>query len=153
MSTLQKHGRDYIHLYKNEQKGFCPGGILSYTRQISNSYSVLTTTKKKKNCRKLRADSNLISSCLGVLRIKAILLFSKYPKKSHLDTFFFFFLWFWVLGFTAPSRLFHCFTVKSKYCSANNSKEAFRVQNGMKRSLSCFLWFWFYGPFRIISLF
>ena len=30
MSTLQKHGRDYVHLYKNEQKGFCPGGILSY---------------------------------------------------------------------------------------------------------------------------
>ena len=26
MSTLQKkHGRDYVHLYKNEQKGFCPG--------------------------------------------------------------------------------------------------------------------------------
>ena len=25
----KKHGRDYVHLYKNEQKGFCPGGILS----------------------------------------------------------------------------------------------------------------------------
>ena len=28
----KKHGRDYDHLYKNEQKGLCPGGILSYTR-------------------------------------------------------------------------------------------------------------------------
>ena len=32
MSTLQKHGRDYVHLYKNGKGGFCPGGILSYTR-------------------------------------------------------------------------------------------------------------------------
>ena len=33
-----------------------------------------------------------------------------------------------VFGFTAPSRLFHYFTGKSKYCSANNSKETFREQ-------------------------
>ena len=25
----KKHGRDYVYLYKNEQKGFRPGGILS----------------------------------------------------------------------------------------------------------------------------
>ena len=35
ISTLQKHGRDYVHLYKNEQNGLCPGGILSYTRPYS----------------------------------------------------------------------------------------------------------------------
>ena len=33
-----------------------------------------------------------------------------------------------VFGITTPSRLFHYFTGKSKYCLANNSKEAFRVQ-------------------------
>ena len=26
------HGGDFVHVYKNEQGGFCPGGILSYTR-------------------------------------------------------------------------------------------------------------------------
>ena len=35
----KKHGRDYVHLYKNEQKGLCPGGILSYT-QSTNELSV-----------------------------------------------------------------------------------------------------------------
>ena len=25
------HGGDFVHVYKNEQEGFCPGGILSYT--------------------------------------------------------------------------------------------------------------------------
>ena len=25
------HGGDFVHVYKNEQGGFCPGGILSYT--------------------------------------------------------------------------------------------------------------------------
>ena len=25
----KKHGRDHVHLYKSEQKGFRPGGILS----------------------------------------------------------------------------------------------------------------------------
>ena len=49
-------------------------------------------------------------------------------QKRHLDLF----LRVWGggggFGFTAPSRLFHYFTGKSKYCSANNSKEAFREQ-------------------------
>ena len=27
MSTLEKHGRDFVHLYKNGQGGFCPGGF------------------------------------------------------------------------------------------------------------------------------
>ena len=25
------YGGDFVHVYKNEQGGFCPGGILSYT--------------------------------------------------------------------------------------------------------------------------
>ena len=28
------HGGDFVHVYKNEQGGFCPGGILSYTRDL-----------------------------------------------------------------------------------------------------------------------
>ena len=43
ISTLQKkHGRDYVHLYKNEQKGFRPGGILSvYGQNPSRTKSLL----------------------------------------------------------------------------------------------------------------
>ena len=29
------HGGDFVPVYKNEQGGFCPGGILSYTLVIS----------------------------------------------------------------------------------------------------------------------
>ena len=47
-----------------------------------------------------------------------------------------------VFGFTAPSRLFHYFTGESKYCSANNSKEAFRDQN---RNEKIIIFFFFCG--------
>ena len=30
--SCKKHEGDYIHVYKNDQGGFYPGGILPYTR-------------------------------------------------------------------------------------------------------------------------
>ena len=57
------------------------------------------------------------------------------------------------LGFTAPSRLFHYFTGKSKYCSENNSKEAFRAPKRNEKIIIFFLWFWFYGPSGLFHYF
>ena len=31
------HGGDFVHVYKNEQRGFCLGGILSYTLKLELS--------------------------------------------------------------------------------------------------------------------
>ena len=35
------HGGDFVHVYKNEQGGFCPGGILSYTLKMG--FRILVT--------------------------------------------------------------------------------------------------------------
>ena len=44
----KKHGGDYVHLYKNEQKGFRPGGILSVYRlnqiQIDGMYKLTSAS-------------------------------------------------------------------------------------------------------------
>ena len=38
------HGGDFVHVYKNEQGGFCPGGILSYTRGSELQYKMVNQT-------------------------------------------------------------------------------------------------------------
>ena len=51
--------RDYVHLYKNEQKGLCPGGILSHTHI---TYSV--------HCKETAAQKMVTHACICTAKSK-----------------------------------------------------------------------------------
>ena len=44
---VKKHEGDFVHLCKNEQRGFCPRGILSYTPQGELQINTVNPTRGK----------------------------------------------------------------------------------------------------------
>ena len=59
------HGGDFVHVYKNEQGGFCPGGIMSVSLVLIVSIDIRRETIKKFLAKVVYILENLSAFSMG----------------------------------------------------------------------------------------